>query len=434
MKTPLLLVLALAAAPAAAQSKRYPPEPVDKDRELAERSVLWDNAADPNHEPYRALVEQAKQALSERTDAGLQAAISRLDQAIALEPGELDAYALRGEASMQLRRWDGCAADFGVAASKAPHGEPAEKRAQLELRRKHGQCLALAGKLGEAERVLAEATAAGAGTGDMLMRLGEVRIALGKLDEAIAALTTSLDAPETPQAVARWLLAVAYDRARRPAEAAEEVQRALTFDRTFSAIGDQTLIGPGDLEYVKGLAFATMEGPKPELAIVYFRQYLKLAPDGPWHRRAAEHLRELKDAQLPESIDRIDGGAAVDLETARLAIKRAMPAMRACMAKTPSSVVQVHVVKVGPRGKRDPYAPSRAYRNTRAGYVTYSYHRRPPAAGATVAAYDDVPLEATRADIDAALRCIEPLAARVALPAVKDQDAWYELAYFVIAP
>jgi hypothetical protein len=38
---------------------------------------------------------------------------------------------------------------------------------------------------------------------------------------------------------------------------------------------------------------------------------------------------------------------------------------------------------------------------------------RPSATATTaVAAYADVPLEATRADIDAALRCIEPLASR----------------------
>ena len=45
-----------------------------------------------------------------------------------------------------------------------------------------------------------------------------------------------------------------------------------------------------------------------------------------------------------------------------------------------------------------------------------------------------MPLEATRAEIDAALRCIEPLASRLALPAVKEKDAWYEIAFFVIGP
>ena len=36
-------------------------------------------------------------------------------------------------------------------------------------------------------------------------------------------------------------------------------------------------------------------------------------------------------------------------------------------------------------------------------------------------------------EIDSALRCIEPLAARISLPAVKEKDSWYEIAYFVIA-
>ncbi|HVK85656.1 MAG TPA: tetratricopeptide repeat protein [Kofleriaceae bacterium] len=423
----LALLLVLVAAPAWAQSKRYPPEPVDRDQEKTEHSVLWENAANPSHEPYRALVDQARQAIGERTDRGLHAATEKLDRAIALLPQEGEAYALRGDAAYQLKRWDACAADFGVAVAKAPRREPAEKKALLELRRKHAHCLALSGKLATAERVLAEATAAGTGTGDMLMRLGEVRIALGKLDEAIATLTAALDAPETPQAMTRWLLALAYDRARRPAEAIEAVRRAMTIDRSFSVVSSQLLIGPGDAEYIKGLAYASMEGPKPELATIYFRQYLKLSTNPSWRKRAEEHLRELKDAQLPESIDRLDGTAALDLEAARLAVKKGMPALRACMAKTPSSVVQVRIVRVGPRTKAEPYAPPNPYRR-------YSYRRPPPPAGASVAAFGDVPLEATRAEIDAALRCIEPLASRLALPAVKEKDAWYEIAFFVIGP
>ncbi|MDX2087244.1 MAG: tetratricopeptide repeat protein [Kofleriaceae bacterium] len=424
----LPLIALLLTTPALAQSKRYPPEPVDKDQEKATYSVLWENATNPNNEPYRALVDQAKQSLGERTDAGWQAAIAKLDRAIALQPTQGDAYGLRGEAHFLLKRWDKCAADFGVAVVKAPRTEATEKKTLLDMHRKQAQCLALSGKLAEAERVLAEATAAGTGTGDLLMRLGEVRIALGKLDEAIAVLGAALDAPETPQAVTRWFLALAYDRARRPAEAIEESRRAYNMDRSFGAISNQTLIGPGDLEYIKGLAYASIEGPKPELAIIFFRQYLKAAPESPWRRRAEEHLRELKDSQLPESIDRLDGSAALEMEAARLAVKKAMPALRACMAKTPSSVVQVRLVKVGPRSKTDPYGPPPGP------YRRYNHRRLPPPAGASVAAYGEVPLEATRAEIDAALRCIEPLAQRVALPAVKEKDNWYEIAFFVIGP
>ena len=39
-----------------------------------------------------------------------------------------------------------------------------------------------------------------------------------------------------------------------------------------------------------------------------------------------------------------------------------------------------------------------------------------------------------RADTDAAARCLEPLATRLALPAVKAKDAWYKLAFAVVAP
>ena len=57
------------------------------------------------------------------------------------------------------------------------------------------------------------------------MRLGEVRIALGKLDEAEDALTAALEARDGIEGTIHWLLALAYDRARKSTLADDEAHR-----------------------------------------------------------------------------------------------------------------------------------------------------------------------------------------------------------------
>ena len=117
-----MLVLALAAlvsSSAHAQSKRYPVEPVDKDKEKAARSELWENATAPETKPYARLVAEAKAALNERTDDQRLVAVAKLTDAIALVPEDPDAYAMRGEAQMELREWAKC-----VAANNWPAYPP----------------------------------------------------------------------------------------------------------------------------------------------------------------------------------------------------------------------------------------------------------------------------------------------------------------------
>jgi tetratricopeptide (TPR) repeat protein len=432
-----LLGLAIA-APAAAQSKRYPPEPVDKDRELAEKSKLWDNATNPNSEPYAGLIAQAKQAISDRTDDGYELAIEKLDRAIALLPEEDEAYALRGAAYMQLQDWANCAADLQRARSKADRDDDrTERRARIEQQRDLGLCEARAGKLADAERTLSEAAASGTGTGEMLMRLGEVRIAMGKLDEAIAALTAALDAPDNPsQPMTRWLLASAYDRARRPAEAIEEAKRAAGYDSRFGSLRTPTLplLGVGETEYLLGLAWAANEPPRPEYALLYFRKFLRLAPDSPWRKRAEDHLRELKTIVLPETIERRPGGtAAVDLEAARAIVRKQMPAMRACLVNVPHQAIEVKITRSGPRSTAPKVIRPDPFANPRGRYRPAPPPAAPPD-GIAVTSSSEVALDVTRAEIDAAARCVEPIASKLVMPAVKEKDAWYQVAFLVVAP
>lgn len=417
-------LLGTIASPALAQSKRYPPDPVDQDRERAERSQLWEAALHPSRAPHAKLVLEAEQALRERTQAGAREAKRRLDEAVRLVPNDAAAYLLRGDAHFFLRDWAGCAADLGRARELGGGDEP---RQLAELRRKLGLCQVRAGKLADGERTLAEAAVSGHATAEIWMRLGEARIAMGKLEEAIAALESAAEQPEPPVALIRWLLAGAYDRARRPAEAADALRRALELDRSFATLRNEQLplLGTAEAEYLQGLAHAAATPPRPDYALVYLRYFLAAAPASPWRRRAEEHLRALRGAVLPEVVDRRGGNAEVDLPAIHGAVRRAMPAMRACVAATPFVIYEVLITRAGPRLRAPTAVALRGLPRSAAppDSVVVTPVVGLPSTG-------DVP----QAQRDAAVRCIEPLATRTPLPAVKEEEAFYRIAFHVVAP
>lgn len=410
-----------------AQSKRYPADPVDKDQEKADKSALWESATNPNQQPYKALVAQAKQSIESRTADGLVDAVAVLGDAIKLMPRDPDGYRWRGEAQFWLNRWADCAADLKQAVQLARPTDT-DKKAATDLRLRLGNCQARGGKLADAERTLAEAAAAGTSTGEVLMRLGEVRIAMGKLDEAIAALSAALEVPDVQQAQTRFLLASAYDRARRPAEAVAEVRNAVRYDGQLTLLDNPQLpfLGAGEKNYLLGLGWAAKEPPRAEYALIYFRQYLKEAPDSPWRKRAEEHLRELAASKLPESIDRVAGGGALDLDAATALVRKGMPAMRACLAKLPTTVIDVLVTRSGPRSPVDT-RPSPA----RGGYMYRPRQPMIPPDGAAIK-LDKNADAFSRAEGDAAVRCLEPLIGKLGLPAVKEKDAYWQIRFRVV--
>lgn len=418
MKLVLGAIALLLAAPAQAQSKRYPPEPDDADDEQAQRSKLWDSAMNPQQSPYGALIAEAEALLRNRTTAPAREAVPKLDRAIALMPNEPKGYRVRGDAYLLLRDWARCAADLHTAWTRVPR-EPLDARQAIDLRRNLAACQARAGKLAEAERTLADVAVSGTALpiGDIWMRLGEVRIALGKLEEAIAALESAKEQSDAPLALVRWLLAGAYDRARRPAEAIAEARSAHGADGNFSTLRDGLpLLAPGDAEYLLGLAYRSIEQPRTDYALIYFRYFLKIAKDSPWRRRAEEHVRDLKAVELPELVVKT-GDASLKGDDVRPLVRRAMPAMRACAARTPFVIYKVEITKHGPRTRE------------RARFTL-----KPEGVGVepTVAlpSTGDVP----QAERDTVVRCIEPIASRIAVPAIRDKDTHASFTFSVIAP
>lgn len=420
MRSSILLALTGAllalAAPAAAQSRRYPPEPVDKDAEKSARSNLWSAAVTPERHPYQDLVRAASEALAQRTGDQTAEAIKKLDQAIRLLPREPEAYRLRGDAYLERKDWARCAADFAAADAGIRRDEE-NPRALAELHRKLGLCQARAGKLADAERTLAETAAAGNASGEIWMRLGEVRIAMGKLDEAIAALSSALEATDAgAQAMIHFLLAEAYDRARRPADALLEAAEGARLDHPFATLQNPVIppLGAGELDYMLGLAYSA-DPPRPEYVLAYFRRFLKAAPDSPWRKRAEDHLRDLRTGEFPETITR-GGSAPLDSEAVRAAARRVMPQMRACLARFPTVVVEVEITRSGPR--------TPATDRLRPRFFT-------PPDGVTV---KPVVGELAERDLDAVDRCIEAQANRIALPAIREHDTYYKAAFSVVGP
>ena len=379
----------------------------DPDRDAAQHSHVWDAALDPQRRPYELLIRDARRLLDEHGKDTATAAIAKLDDAIARLPRDPRAYALRGDAYLTLKEWAPCADDLAAADDRTPSSttSSAERdRQQLEL----GICQGRAGRLTDAERTLARAVIA-APRGDQWMRLGEVRIALGKLDEAIDALHAAIDANDGQQALIRWLLATAYDRSRRITEAEHQATIAYGWDQSFSTIVNTPypLLGPGESDYLLGLAYGAANPPSPEYALLYFRHFLKIAPDSPWRRRANEHVRDLKPQDWPQTLRRhAVGGALLDLPTARLAIEKSMPALRACVAAAPFSAYSVTVTRTGPHAPE----PGRD-------------HPRFTVPAAEVKAETTDNLEPVPATTDATIkRCLEGVAERIAMPAIKEHD------------
>ncbi len=414
----LVAVIALPAT-ALAQSRRYPPEPPDKDTELEQHSDLWESALDPDLQPYADLLKSAEGHLLRNTADDTKLAIADLSSAIAKLPNEPRAYLVRGRIYLSQRNWADCANDLGAGDD---HTKDAEAIVRTRTRLDLGVCEARAGRFADAERTLVRAAAnAPAYRGELGLRLGEVRIALGKLDEAIDALTAALEANDIQHQLTRWLLTTAYDRARRPTDASEQADLARKMDpmRTYIEAPLLPHLGVGDQQYLLGVAFRYAT-PKPEYALIYFRQFVKLAPDSPWRRRAEEHIRELSNTKFPAKETITTGGpATTTIDEMRVALDKSMKPLRQCLATLPTMAFQVVITRVGPR------TPDQ-------GRDRPIYRVPPPSIKvAQILSVGDRP---TDLDTMKAADCIEKEVNKVKMPTPKQRDTYYTMSFLVVAP
>jgi tetratricopeptide (TPR) repeat protein len=433
MRRLAILVLACsAAAPAGAQpTTRYPKPPVDEDRAREQRSELWGAATHPAKQPYEAALSEARQKRDQGDYAG---AITVADRAIALLPELPDAYELRGDARLRQRTdWAGCADDLAAALARHQDEQPDDdggsppgvsgaegRRGSIDknLRKDLGVCQARAGRLGDAEVTLTDAASLAPKDWEIWKRLGEVRVAMGKLDEAIAAYDSAL-AEGISESQTLWQRAGAYDRARQPSRAEDDVHAAMLNDRMASQIdrGDLPLLGTDDSDFLHGMAWQYAEAPRVEAAIAYFRHFVATAPTSPWRRRADEHLRELAAVPLPQTVVHT-GNAPLDIEAATKIVQEAMPRLRACLVKAPGVVLDVRITRTGP--KAPPPKPGERI-----------HFRAPPPGVQTTPQLD---FDAKPGAVDDATRCLEPIADKLPLPPVKEKETFYQVSFSVVAP
>lgn len=415
MKRAVVFAVALVLLPrgAAAQSKRYPAPAVDEDRQTEQRSELWEQAISPGRAPQARLLSEAKRLIAGRTPSDLGSAVRKINEAIELRPDEPAAYFLRALAHEQLQRWPECAADLGKTLELDPRfGGERELRYSDNPALGLGVCLARAGHLAEAELALDRAVSRTPGVQEWL-RLGETRIAMGKLREGLEALAASAQAG-SESALTLWLSALAYDRARQSSQAAEAIARAAVLDRYLRQLTSPAMpfVSKAEELYLLGLGFSGIS--RPELALAYFRAAAELPEGRLWSRRAQEHVEELEQTDFPADVGR-SGPAPLDLEVARAAIKKALPKLVECAKDLPQVAFTVRIT----RSKTGPAADG-------------AIRSAPPAPGVVVS--QDVAFgEPAPAALAQAERCIQAISGALDLPPIKAVNTWHYLTFSFIA-
>lgn len=417
---------------AAAQSTRYPPPPVDLDAEREAESDFWQNAIEPGRDRYDELVERAARLLGRRSDDARAVAIELLVEASALLPGRVDGWAWLGLAREQEEDFAGCR----DALERAWAIDPGWEESPRPVARALGVCRARAGDLDGAIEVLEALVARGDDAVETLWRLGEVYMAMGRLDDARGVLDAAIaQSPASPHYVhAAWTLAVAADRAREPDATQDAAEIARRHDDKAIVVEHPPggYLVPADRDYY--VALASDATGQPERALVRYRRYLaafEKVDHAPWIARAREHERALRGFRT-SSRTRIEGTDPLDRKKVEAAVARIDGDLRACLKKTPRLLVHVEVTVHGPAAKAPPpLAPASSGKPPQKGAKQRKPARptaplapfgrpaiRPavpaPPAGTSVSVREthDHP----DADVRAAVACVEREAAGLSLP------------------
>ena len=410
-----LIALALAiASPAAAQSTRYPPLPEDPDAETDARSDFWERAMAPGLDRHRELVDRAKRLIEARSPEHLTSASQLLTEAVGVLPREVHGHWYLGVAQELRGRWPECAAAYRRVWQLAPGFTPPDNlRGRGALGHALGVCLARAGALAEAAQHLERLTRLDDASADVLLRLGEVYLAMGRVSDAIEVLERASDLATTAADV-HWALAVAYDRARRPADAARIAQTALTLDGALVRVSAPLIpyVPADDMHYYLGLAHDAKD--EPERAILYFREFVRVAPQSPWTRRALEHLSALEAADLALRVA-VQGTAAIDRKVVEAAVRSSAGALGRCVQGSPGLLIYARIVQVGARstGRLAELRIAAAQPGVRANVF------------AAFGVSDET--------VATASACVEREAARIRLPRPPGTDTWVSVSFPVIA-
>lgn len=392
--TTALVATAVAfAAPALAQSKRHPPPPVDKEAEAEARSDFWEEVVRPGARRYQQLVDAAIEILRVRAGDWKRARELMLE-ATALRPDLVAGWAYLGVASERLATaagarptdWKVCAEAYGKAYAIDPTWLPSALQSRSDpsataraagtrpLELGWATCLARSGDIERATLALEALVARGQTTGESWLRLGEVYMAAGRLGEAITAFEQARN-ERIGQRRARWLLAIAYDRARRPGEADAIAADAGDIGTVTGVSEPLSYVPAHDTWYLQAFGWRH----RPGRALALFRTFLaKAPPEDPWRARAQEHIDALVDVDFAAHVDVQGSGDRAAIEKA---VRAAMPSLRACVAPVPEVYVELRITQMGPvkaLPPPKPVKPAKPATPTRPAPVVKRGHYRPP--------------------------------------------------------
>jgi Tfp pilus assembly protein PilF len=262
----------------------------------------------------RARIELAR---PDRTEADLERVAGWLAESVAAAPASFEAHALMGEVALRQGRARDAVAIYARACSLA-HGAAQVFPCSLDL----AEARAQAGLYAEALKEYARHVEVGnpAVVPWVLVRSGELHMALGRLSEAEVDFDRALDRLTRPSRqeqtsvpsdsrplVVRAMLgkSVAQDRAGRDRDARQTMWRALALDPQQGALdqrGDgarRPLVPDGEVLYYRGLADMVLG--ESAAALAAFEAYRTRPTSSPWRKRAEDHLLALaaQGAELP---------------------------------------------------------------------------------------------------------------------------------------
>ena len=397
----------------------------DPDAETESVSRLWSRALEPNGADYADLLLHARRRIDARTPAELTEALAMADRAIALRPNTIDGYLVAGNAAERRGLWSDCVDRFTRAEHVRVPASPAHPiDDSLVIQRGLGVCLARTGKLDAAAGALTRQVSAGRADDEDWLRLGEVHLTQGRLDEAIHDFNRALALERTADTITvRWLIALAADRAGRITEARDAARLAAQLDDKLGRLGNPfyAYIEPGTLDYLYGLGYeATNE---PERAMIHWRNFIATGP-AQWQPRATEHVDLINKAGLHSPVRR-HGTAPITDSAAEITVGKMRFVAERCLAALPRVAMDVLVIRTSngnpapsKHGQKKPWLEA----------TTLEPGKMP--AGVLVGKIDA--LDGDSAAVDAAKACIERGVEAVPTAALPQGD-WATYGFVAVA-
>jgi tetratricopeptide (TPR) repeat protein len=180
------------------------------------------------------------------------------------------------------------------------------------------------------------------------LRLGESYMALGRLDEALAALQQAVRMSPYDNRDMSFALAVAFDRDEDSAQSRDALTRALERDPRMGDLlrPSRVWIPAEDSHYYLGLGY--LGGNDPPRALYHLRRYLAVAGGGMWAGRARAHLEAAQAGAVAGRDVQIRGSATLDQSKTASAIGKLDGELQSCVAKTPDLLLRVSLTRVVP--------------------------------------------------------------------------------------